>query len=325
MKMRDMFDFRSHLTQWHAEARCCFHHKKNGNKRKSLRIRSHIKATFSTQSVRYGSAMSPLRESLSYHLFKVSMFFSKFAFDNNTPTTILYIDMQTVAVILAGGTGSRMNAEIPKQFLTLDDGKTILEHSVYAFERNEKIDEICIVSHPDWIEKTKEIANKNGWRKVKRIVAGGSERYLSTLAAIECYIDTVDDNFSMLLHDAARPFVSQETITETVEVCSQYGAAAVGIPSTDTIWQVNVFNSTIMRIPERSQMWQAQTPQAFRFDILRDAYQRALQDPQLAATDDCGVVARYMPEIKIHIVKGSPDNVKITYKNDTKKQINPEQ
>lgn len=233
--------------------------------------------------------------------------------------------MQTVAVILAGGTGSRMNAEIPKQFLTLDDGRTILEHSVYAFERNDLIDEICIVSHPDWIEKTKEIANQNGWQKVKHIVAGGSERYLSTLSAIECYIEDADEHFNIILHDAARPFVSQKTIIETVEACKQYGAAAAGIPSTDTIWQVNVFNSTIMRIPERSQMWQAQTPQAFRFDILRDAYQRALQDPQLAATDDCGVVAHYMPEIKIHIVKGSPDNIKITYKNDTKKQINPEQ
>ena len=140
-------------------------------------------------------------------------------------------------------------------------------------------------------------------------------RYLSTLAAIEQYINR-DDDFVMLLHDAARPFVSQQIISDVAIACKDQKAVAVGIPSTDTIWQVNPFNSTIQRIPERSQMWRAQTPQAFHFHVIRDAYQRALQDPQFRATDDCGVVARYMPEVHIHIVKGSEENKKITFSSD---------
>ncbi len=222
-----------------------------------------------------------------------------------------------VAVILAGGTGSRIGGDVPKQFLTLNDGHSVIEHTVEAFEQHPDIDEICIVMHSGWIEQTQEIAARNGWKKVKHIIPGGAERYMSTLAAIECYLDR-DEEFTILLHDAARPFVSSRIISDVVSAYKTHDAIAVGIPSTDTIWQVNPFNETIQRIPERSQMWRAQTPQAFRFSLLRDAYQRALQDPQFRATDDCGVVARYMPEVKIHIIHGEEANKKITFKEDMK-------
>lgn len=223
-----------------------------------------------------------------------------------------------IAILLAGGTGSRMNSDIPKQFLTLSDGRSILEHTVEAFERHEEIEEICIVMNADWIAATETLATKNSWHKVKHIIPGGSERYLSTLAAIECYLERDDDNFVMLLHDAARPFVSHDIISRVAEACRTHRAVAVGIPSTDTIWQVNPFNATIQRIPERTMMWRAQTPQAFHFPLLRDAYQRALQDPQFHVTDDCGVIARYVPEEHIHIVKGSEENIKITTPKDLK-------
>lgn len=226
-----------------------------------------------------------------------------------------------IAVLLAGGTGSRMNSETPKQFLPLSDGKSVLEHTVEAFEQHSDIEEICIVMNEAWIATAQEIVNRNKWKKVSHIIAGGSERYLSTLAAIECYLERDSDDFVMLLHDAARPFVSQQIISDVATACREQEAVAVGIPSTDTIWQVNPFNATIQRIPERTLMWRAQTPQAFRFSLLRDAYQRALQDPQFHATDDCGVVARYMPETKIHIVKGSEDNIKITFPKDLKHNI----
>ena len=226
-----------------------------------------------------------------------------------------------IAVLLAGGTGSRMNSETPKQFLPLSDGKSVLEHTVEAFEQHSDIEEICIVMNEAWIATAQDIVKRNGWRKVSHIIAGGSERYLSTLAAIECYLERDDDNFVMLLHDAARPFVSQQIISDVAAACREQEAVAVGIPTTDTIWQVNPYNATIQRIPERTLMWRAQTPQAFRFSLLRDAYQRALQDPQFHATDDCGVVAHYMPETKIHIVKGSEDNIKITLPKDLKHDI----
>lgn len=221
-----------------------------------------------------------------------------------------------IAVILAGGTGSRMNSEKPKQFLPLSDGRSIIEHSIEAFERHNAIEEICIVVHRDWKEKMSDIVKENGWQKIRHIVEGGAERYLSTLAAIECYLERDDDNFTILLHDAARPYISQQIIDDVALASEHHDAVAVGIPSTDTIWQINPYDRTIQRIPERSQMWRAQTPQAFRFVILRDAYQRALQDPQFRSTDDCGVVARYMPEIKIHIVTGAEENIKITFPKD---------
>jgi len=220
-----------------------------------------------------------------------------------------------IAVILAGGSGSRIGGERPKQFLPLNDGGSMLEHSVAAFESNPHVEEICIVMNGQWIDETKQMADRCGWRKVRHIVEGGAERHLSTLAAIECYLER-DDDFVMLLHDAARPFVSQRIINDVAEACTVHDAVAVGIPSTDTIWQINPFNSTIQRIPDRSQMWRAQTPQAFKFSLLRDAYQRALQDPQLRATDDCGVLARYMPEVRIFIVRGEEENRKITFRSD---------
>ena len=210
-----------------------------------------------------------------------------------------------------------MNSDKPKQFLPLSDGRSVLEHTVDAFEQHSDIDEICIVMNKAWITTTQDIIAQNGWKKVQHVIAGGSERYLSTLAAIECYLER-DDDFVMLLHDVARPFVSQQIISDVATAFQEHDAVAVGIPSTDTIWQVNPFNSTIQRIPERTMMWRAQTPQAFRFPQLRDAYQRALQDPQFHATDDCGVVAHYMPETKIYIVKGSEENIKITRPGDLK-------
>lgn len=221
-----------------------------------------------------------------------------------------------IAVILAGGTGSRMNSDKPKQFLPLADGHSIIEHSIEAFERHSAIEEICVVVHPDWKEEMHRIVIDNKWQKVRHIVDGGTERYLSTLAAIECYLERNDDDFVMLLHDAARPYISQQIISDVSSATEQFDAVAVGIPSTDTIWQINPYDRTIQRIPERSHMWRAQTPQAFRFPILRDAYQRALQDPQFRSTDDCGVIARYMPEIKIHIVTGAEENIKITFPKD---------
>ena len=221
-----------------------------------------------------------------------------------------------IAVLLAGGTGTRMNSAKPKQFLPLKDGRSVIEHSVDAFEANDEVEEICIVMHADWIEEMRALCQRNGWRKVGPIVAGGAERYLSTLAAVECYLERDDDSFTMLLHDAARPYVSQRIINDVAAACRTHDAVAVGIPSTDTIWQVNPFAQTIQRIPERPLMWRAQTPQAFRFSLLRDAYQRALQDPQFHATDDCGVVAHYAPEVKIHIVRGDEENIKITFPGD---------
>ena len=224
-----------------------------------------------------------------------------------------------IAIILAGGTGSRMGADKPKQFIEVD-GRTVIERCIDAFEAAPGIDEIAVVMHPQWTALMHEVAEHNPWKKLKKILEGGSERYMSSLNAIAAYIDYPDDT-NLLLHDAARPWVSQEVIARTVQALTHHEAVAVGIPSTDTVWEVRQdfdkqLSKFIVRIPERSTMWRAQTPQAFRLPIIRDAYQHALQDPQFHATDDCGVVRHYLPGTKIIIVPGEEQNRKITFKED---------
>lgn len=224
-----------------------------------------------------------------------------------------------IAVVLAGGTGSRVGADKPKQFLDVG-GRMVIERSIDAFDQTEGIDEVAVVVHPEWMEYMRGVVSSNSWTKVKRLIEGGAERYMSSLNAIAAYIDCPDDT-NLILHDAARPFVSQAVIARVIEALKWHEAVGVGIPSTDTVWEVRQdfdphLSKFIVRIPERSTMWRAQTPQAFRLPLIRDAYQCALQDPQFRATDDCGVVRRYLPNKKIHIVEGEEQNRKITFKED---------
>lgn len=233
--------------------------------------------------------------------------------------------MKNIAVILAGGTGSRMGTQKPKQFLPID-GRMVIERAVDAFDSHNAIDEVAIVIHPDWREEMEKVVARNGWRKVTKVIDGGAERYLSTLNALMAYIDEPDDT-NLLLHDAARPWVSSVVIDRVIEALVQHEAVGVAVPSTDTVWEVHAdigedyFGRFVARIPERRLMWRAQTPQAFRLPLLRDAYQRALQDPQFRVTDDCGVVRRYMPGTKIAVVEGEEINRKITTAVDLRNNI----
>ena len=236
--------------------------------------------------------------------------------------------MKNIAVILAGGVGSRIGCPTPKQFLPLA-GRTVIEHSIETFNGHEAIDEVAVVMHPDWKEQFRAIVERNRWEKLTKVIDGGSERYMSSLNAIMAYIDEPDDT-NLLLHDAARPWVSAEVIGRVVAALKMHEAVGVAVPSTDTVWEVHPDLSCelgtesctfeiprfVARIPERRLMWCAQTPQAFRLPLIRDAYQRALQDPQFQATDDCGVVRKYMPGTKIMVVEGEERNRKITYRGD---------
>lgn len=219
-----------------------------------------------------------------------------------------------IAVLLAGGHGARMGSDLPKQFLPLR-GKTIIEHTIEAFSLNQNIDEIAIVMHRDYIARMQQIVDANGYSKVKKILSGGDERYLSTLAALEAYLDYPDDTH-LIFHDAVRPLVSQRIINDVVADLEHHRAVGVAIPSTDTIWQINPLDNVVLTAPERSHLRRAQTPQAFHLVVIRDAYQRALQDVQFRCTDDCGVVLRYMKEVRVHIVEGENRNLKITLPED---------
>lgn len=232
--------------------------------------------------------------------------------------------MKNIAVVLAGGSGKRMCSPVPKQFMELA-GRAVIEYSIDTFCSHPAIDEVAVVMHPDWRQDFQAIADRNRWAKLAKVIDGGSERYMSSLNAIMAYIDCPDDT-NLLLHDAARPLLSAQVVDRVVASLEHNEAVGVAVPSTDTVWEVHpdmngewsmgAMPRLVARIPERKLMWRAQTPQAFRLPLIRDAYQRALQDSQFRATDDCGVVRRYMPGTKIAVVEGDERNIKLTSRED---------
>ena len=204
-----------------------------------------------------------------------------------------------------------MGEDCPKQFLRLA-GRTVVEHSVDAFEHCDAIDEIVVVMHPDHLQQMQQIGEANKWTKLRHILAGGKERYLSSVAAIKACSAYGECN--MIFHDAARPLVSDRIICDVVEALQTFSAVGVAIPMTDTVFQTD--GDTLRSIPDRRQLQRAQTPQAFRLSTIRQAYDIALRDPDFVSTDDCGTVLRYLPNVSIHIVRGDERNVKLTYKED---------
>ncbi|MDR1003692.1 MAG: 2-C-methyl-D-erythritol 4-phosphate cytidylyltransferase [Prevotellaceae bacterium] len=223
-----------------------------------------------------------------------------------------------VAVILAGGTGSRMGGTLPKQFLTVA-GRSVIEYAIDTFDRHAQIDEIAVVCHADYLEEMGAICRRNRWSKVKRLLTGGKERYHSSLQAIETYaaqaveVKANADTVNLLLHDAARPLVSSRIITDCVEALRRYEAVGVAVPATDTIVETTEADNLIARVTDRRLLRHMQTPQCFRLNTIARAYRLALTDPDFHATDDCGVVLRYLPQVPVYLVHGEHTNLKITY------------
>ncbi len=230
--------------------------------------------------------------------------------------------MRNIVFILAGGTGSRVGGDTPKQFLPLADGRTVLEHSVDAFENSHYIDEIVIVMHPDWIPEAEQTILRNTWQKVQRVISGGSERWESSWNAISLHLkdDKKDPDTFYWFHDAARPFVSQDIISHVAEGLKSHLAVTVAVPVTDTLYQVKGegLKVKVESIPNRKHFMRAQTPQAFHYLVIGPAYMRAIQQGKIEATDDVGILMKYNPEVDVYIVEGDEANKKITYKEDLK-------
>lgn len=218
---------------------------------------------------------------------------------------------KNVAIILAGGIGSRLGLSTPKQFFKVA-GKMVVEHTVDAFESNPHIDEIAIVSNPFYISDFESIIIKNGWKKVKKILKGGQERYHSSLSAIKAYEGS---DVNLIFHDAVRPLVSGRILNDVITALETYSAIDVAMPATDTIIEVD--GDFIRQIPDRSKLKRGQTPQAFRLEVINRAYETALKDKNFKVTDDCGVVVKYLPEVPVYVVTGEESNMKLTYKEDT--------
>lgn len=218
--------------------------------------------------------------------------------------------MRTVGVILAGGVGTRLGLQIPKQMVKIA-GKTILEHTVTVLNDSEDIDELVVMITPGWSEQVATLLGSR-FDKLTRILEGGQTRNETTRRVLEA-LGT--DECKVVLHDAVRPLLDERIIKDCVAALDGYGAVDVVIPSADTIVEVDS-DDIITSIPDRSRLRRGQTPQAFRLSVLKEAYDKALKDPYFSATDDCGVVLKYLPNVPIKTVEGAEHNLKVTHPVD---------
>jgi 2-C-methyl-D-erythritol 4-phosphate cytidylyltransferase len=216
---------------------------------------------------------------------------------------------KVIGIILAGGKGERFGGSQPKQFVKLA-GKLVIEHTIEVFEKSPYIDEIIIVSRQDYIDLIWELAEKNQWKKLQKVVCGGKDRFGSTHSAIVA-LEGYDPHTKVLFHDAVRPLVSNDILRRCVKALDAFKAVDVVIPSSDTIVQIDDAGC-ISNIPARDRLRRGQTPQAFLLETIRAAYQNALAADKRNFTCDCGVVRAMLPGTDVITVEGAESNLKLT-------------
>jgi len=215
-----------------------------------------------------------------------------------------------VAVVLGGGVGTRFGAARPKQLLTLA-GKTLVEHCVAAFAQAPAIDEVVLVMPRNYHEEAGKLVGE----QVSAIIGGGVTRpdsVRNALAHISARYPAAETG--VLIHDAARPLVTQRIIADCATALRQHDAVGTAVPASDTI--LVVADGVIAHVPARESLYRAQTPQCFRLEVIARAHALAAADPTFTPTDDCGVVLRYLPDVPVHIIDGSERNLKVTYPAD---------
>ena len=230
------------------------------------------------------------------------------------------------AIVLSAGSGKRMNTETKKQYLLIND-KPIIYYSLDTFQQSSIIDEIVLVASADDMSFVKEeIVDKYGFTKVSHIVSGGKERYNSVYNGLMC----CNDSEYVFIHDGARPFITEEILKRTMGVLEEYDSAVVGMPVKDTIKIVDEDN-VVLDTPNRKTVWQVQTPQCFKADIVIPAYQKLIDEENsgellkrgIQVTDDAMVVETFYSEemsdnFSVRLVEGSYENIKITTPDDLK-------
>ena len=219
------------------------------------------------------------------------------------------------AVCLAAGQGKRMQSSVQKQYLLIED-KPVLYYALKAFQ-DSPVDEVVLVVGAGEEEYCKkEIVDQYGFTKVKAVVAGGKERYHS----VYCGLTAVEQADYVLIHDGARPFLTQEIIDRCIQGAKEYKACVAGMPVKDTI-KLADDDGNIESTPERSKVWQIQTPQAFEYNLIKEAYTTLIEQEEkgmktsIPVTDDAMVVEYFLNQ-KVHLVHGSYENIKITTPED---------
>jgi len=218
---------------------------------------------------------------------------------------------KTIGVILGAGRGIRMSpSREPKQFLNLK-GKPIFLYSIEAFDACPSIDEILVVVPPGMTARMGSILEGRDLRLPLKIRVGGKKRQDSSFKAIHTLSTRGDVQF-VVIHDAARPLISPELIEKAVHEAKEHDAAAVATMTTDTVLEVK--GGFIVSIPDRDALYNAQTPQAFRFDLIWEAHHVARRQGLFDATDDVQLVLRLGKNVKL--VEAPPENMKITTERD---------
>ena len=203
-----------------------------------------------------------------------------------------------IAIILAGGSGTRFKSKIPKQYFKIGN-KSIINYTIDAFEKSSLIDKVIIVVDKKY---TNDISKKNPNHIV---VSGGKSRFESSYNGI---LACPKNSKKVLIHDAARPFISQEIITSCIEALNNYEAVVTSIQTTDTV--IRVKNMEILQVEDRNQIFLNQTPQGFKYKTILDAHKNRTG----SVTDDISLLD--LNETKCKVIKGSKKNIKITTNDD---------
>lgn len=213
------------------------------------------------------------------------------------------------AIVLAAGKGSRMQSDIPKQFMMIEE-KPLLYYSLRAFEES-RVDDIIVVSNEEYVEYcTQNIIEKYRIGKVKKIVTGGSQRYWSVWNGLQ----QCKEADYVLIHDAARPCLTQKMIEDSIAEVKKSDACTVGVPVKDTIKVVNEKQEGI-ETPKREMLWQVQTPQSFKCKDIVSAYEKMKVSGESDFTDDTMIMERYLGK-KTKIIMGDYCNIKVTTPED---------
>lgn len=216
--------------------------------------------------------------------------------------------LRCTAIIMAAGKGKRMQTAVSKQFLPVC-GKEILAWTVDVFEKSPLVDTILLMASADGKEDVQHLWNTYGWKKVAAVLEGGKERQNSVANGLAAVGEETD---IVLIHDGVRPFVTEEMIADSIVAAQAYGGAVIGVPAKDTI-KVCSADGLAVETPDRSTLWQIQTPQTFQRDLIVNAYEKADRDGFLG-TDDASVAEFAGHQVKV--VMGSYRNIKITTKED---------
>lgn len=214
-------------------------------------------------------------------------------------------------IVVAAGKGKRMNSNIPKQYLILNN-KPILAYTLEKFQKCEDIDDIILVVNKDDINYCKDnIVSKFNISKVKNIIGGGNERQYSVFNGLN-YLDKKTN--IVLIHDGVRPFLKSEDISTIISEAINYDCCVVGVKVKDTV-KVCDKNGFVNDTPERDYLWLAQTPQIFKYNVILDIYNKALKE-NILGTDDSMLAERFGYRVKM--IEGNYNNIKITTPEDLK-------